>query len=112
MERTLDKSSLKGLSKKATDELTKKSEKESLHRTPQKFARLDVLHVTVSTNGNQEETLARSIQTTEELVCKHVGTDLSEWAQSVSEPRHECFFQAIKVRRLGFETSKGVAVLM
>jgi hypothetical protein len=82
-------------------------------------------------NGNQEETLARSIQTTEELVCKHVGTDLSEsvmsskqlssfipkhsnhrWAQSVSEPRHECFFQAIKVRRLGFETSKGVAVLM
>jgi len=48
MERTLDKSSLKGLSKKATDELTKKSEKESLHRTPQKFARLDVLHVTVS----------------------------------------------------------------
>jgi len=107
VERTLDKSSLKGLSKKVTDELTKKSEKESLHRTLEKFARLDVLHAMVS-----KEMLARWIQTTEELVCKHVETDLSEWAQSVSEPRHECFFQAIKVRRLGFETSKGVAVLM
>ncbi|KIK38642.1 hypothetical protein CY34DRAFT_90608, partial [Suillus luteus UH-Slu-Lm8-n1] len=81
MERTLDKSSLKGLSKEAIQELTKKIAKDKLQDvciTPlEKFTGSDIPHVTISTNGNHEETLALLIQTTEGLVCKHVGIDAS-----------------------------------
>ncbi|KAG1869352.1 hypothetical protein DFJ58DRAFT_723203 [Suillus subalutaceus] len=81
VERTLDKSSLKGLSKADIQELTKKNAKGKLQEVCvaplEKFAGSDIPHVAVSTNGNHEETLARLIQTTEELVCKHVGTDAS-----------------------------------
>ncbi|KAG2063321.1 hypothetical protein BDR04DRAFT_1111657, partial [Suillus decipiens] len=81
VERTLDKSSIKGLSKAAIQELTKKSAQNKLQEiciAPlEKFAKSAIPHVTVSTNGSHEETLARLIQTTEELVCKHVGTDAS-----------------------------------
>ncbi|KAG1873216.1 hypothetical protein F4604DRAFT_1582674, partial [Suillus subluteus] len=81
VERTLDKSSLKGLSKADIQELTKKNAKGKLQEVCvaplEKFAGSDIPHVAVSTNGNHEETLACLIRTTEELVCKHVGTDAS-----------------------------------
>ncbi|KAG2345526.1 hypothetical protein BDR05DRAFT_960448, partial [Suillus weaverae] len=71
VERTLDKSTIKFLA--AIQELTKNSAKDKL----QERNGCGIPHVTVSTNGNHEETLARLIQTTEELVYKHVGTDAS-----------------------------------
>ncbi|KAG1842110.1 hypothetical protein C8R48DRAFT_738040 [Suillus tomentosus] len=82
MERTLDKSFTKDLSKEAVQELTKKSAKDKLKEVCiaplEKFAGSDMPHVTVSTKGNHhEETLANLIRTTEELVCKHIGTDAS-----------------------------------
>ncbi|KAG2344169.1 hypothetical protein BDR05DRAFT_1018229, partial [Suillus weaverae] len=81
VERTLDKSSIKFLSKAAIQELTKNSARDKLQEVCvaplEKFAGSSIPHVTVSTNGNHEETLARLIQTTEELVYKHVGTDAS-----------------------------------
>ncbi|KAG1738044.1 hypothetical protein EDD22DRAFT_809730 [Suillus occidentalis] len=81
VERTLDKSSLKGLSKEDIQELAKKSAKDKLQDVCiaplEKFAGSDIPHVTISTNGNHEETLALLIQTTEGLVCKHVGIDAS-----------------------------------
>ncbi|KAG2343624.1 hypothetical protein BDR05DRAFT_999898 [Suillus weaverae] len=81
VERTLDKSSIKFLSKAAIQELTKNSAKDKLHEVCiaplEKFAGSGIPHVTVSTNGNHEETLAHFIQTTEELVYRHVGTDAS-----------------------------------
>ncbi|KAG2746346.1 hypothetical protein P692DRAFT_20836147 [Suillus brevipes Sb2] len=79
MERTLDKSSLKGLSKEAIQERTKKIAQDKLQDVCiaplEKFAGSDIPHVTISTNGNHEETLALLIQTTEGLVCKHIGID-------------------------------------
>ncbi|KAG1892897.1 uncharacterized protein F5891DRAFT_1068363 [Suillus fuscotomentosus] len=82
MERTLNKSFTKDLSKEAVQELTKKSAKDKLKEVCiaplEKFAGSDMPHVTVSTKGNHhEETLANLIRTTEELVCKHIGTDAS-----------------------------------
>ncbi|KAG2115594.1 hypothetical protein BD769DRAFT_1752585 [Suillus cothurnatus] len=41
------------------------------------FTEFSIPHVTVSTNKNHKETLARLIQTTEKLVCEHVGIDAS-----------------------------------
>ncbi|KAG2361097.1 hypothetical protein BDR07DRAFT_1410633 [Suillus spraguei] len=80
-ERTLVKSSPKGSDKSDIQELVKESAKHTLQQvciTPlEKFAGSDIPHVAVSTNGDHKETLARLIQTTEELVCKHVGTDAS-----------------------------------
>ncbi|KAG1873167.1 hypothetical protein F4604DRAFT_1681216 [Suillus subluteus] len=86
MERTLDKSSLKGLSKVDIQELTKKNTKDKLQEVCiaplEKFVGSNILHVAVSSgshcsNGNHKETLAHLIQNTEELICKHVGTDVS-----------------------------------
>ncbi|KAG2361094.1 hypothetical protein BDR07DRAFT_1410622 [Suillus spraguei] len=81
VERTLDKSSIKGLSKAAIQELTKKSAQDKLQEVCiaplEKFAKSAIPHVTVSTNGNHEETLTHLIQTTEELVRNHVGIDAS-----------------------------------
>ncbi|KAG2337670.1 hypothetical protein BDR05DRAFT_969986, partial [Suillus weaverae] len=73
VERTLDKSTIKFLSKAAIQELNKNSAKDKL----QERNGCGIPHVTVSINNNHEETLARLIQTTEELVYKHVGTDAS-----------------------------------
>lgn len=81
VERTLDRSSLKGMSKADIQELTKKNAKDKLQEVCvaplEKFAGSDIPHVAVSTNGDHEETLGRLIQTTEELVRNHVGTDAS-----------------------------------
>ncbi|KAG1722125.1 hypothetical protein EDB19DRAFT_469910 [Suillus lakei] len=81
VERTLDKSSLKGLRKDVIKERTKKSAQDKLQdicvAPLEKFAGSDIPHVMVSTNGNHEETLAHLIRTTEELVCKHVATEAS-----------------------------------
>ncbi|KAG1733789.1 hypothetical protein EDB19DRAFT_1911354 [Suillus lakei] len=81
MERTLDESSLKSLSEDDIKERTKKSAQDKLQDVCiaplEKSAGPDIPHVTVSTNGNHEETLAHLIQTTEELVCKHVATEAS-----------------------------------
>ncbi|KAG1869883.1 hypothetical protein F4604DRAFT_1926668 [Suillus subluteus] len=81
VERTLDKSSIKGLSQAAIQDIIKKNAEDKLQEicvAPlEKFAKSAIPHVTVSTNGNHEETLARLIQTTEELVRNHVGTDAS-----------------------------------
>jgi len=81
VERTMNKSSLKGLSKEAVKELIKKSAEDKIQEVCiaplEKFAGSDIPHVTVSTNGTHEETLARLIQTTEKLVCEHVGIDAS-----------------------------------
>ncbi|KAG1775709.1 hypothetical protein EV702DRAFT_1279835, partial [Suillus placidus] len=68
VERTLDKSSIKGVSKAAIKELTKNSAKDKLQEVCiaplEKFAGSGIPHVTVSTNGNHKETLVRLIQTT------------------------------------------------
>ncbi|KAG1835963.1 hypothetical protein DFJ58DRAFT_193038 [Suillus subalutaceus] len=81
VERTMDKSSFEGLSEEAIKELIKNSAEDKIQEVCiaplEKFAKSDIPHVTVSTNGNHKETLARLIQTTEELVCKHVGADAS-----------------------------------
>ncbi|KAG1869347.1 hypothetical protein DFJ58DRAFT_60635 [Suillus subalutaceus] len=81
MERTLDKSSIKSLSQAAIQDIIKKNAEDKLQEVCvaplEKFAKSAIPHVTVSTNGNHEETLARLIQTTEELVRNHVGTDAS-----------------------------------
>ncbi|KAG1806986.1 uncharacterized protein BJ212DRAFT_1388526 [Suillus subaureus] len=81
VERTLDKSSIKGLSQAAIQDIIKKNAEDKLQEVCvaplEKFAKSAVPHVTVSTNGNHEGTLARLIQTTEELVRNHVGTDAS-----------------------------------
>ncbi|KAG1777955.1 hypothetical protein EV702DRAFT_1027256 [Suillus placidus] len=80
VERTLDESAIKSLSKAAIQELTENSAKDKLQEiciAPLETLGSDIPHVTVSTNGNHEETLARLIQTTEELVYKHFGTDVS-----------------------------------
>ncbi|KAG1869391.1 hypothetical protein DFJ58DRAFT_742466 [Suillus subalutaceus] len=71
VERTLDKFSIKGLSKAAIQDIIKKNAEDKLQEVCvaplEKFAKSAIPHVTVSTNGNHEETLARLIQTTEEL---------------------------------------------
>ncbi|KAG2746331.1 hypothetical protein P692DRAFT_20836127 [Suillus brevipes Sb2] len=81
VERTLDNSALKGLSKDAIQELTKKTAKDKLQNVCiaplEKFAGSDIPHVTVSINGEHGEMLAHLIHTTKELVCKHVGIDAS-----------------------------------
>ncbi|KAG1873143.1 hypothetical protein F4604DRAFT_1681199 [Suillus subluteus] len=79
--RTLDKFSIKGLSKAAIQDIIKKNAEDKLQEVCvaplEKFAKSAIPHVTVSTNGNHEETLACLIQTTEELVRNHVGADVS-----------------------------------
>jgi GTPase SAR1 family protein len=81
VERTLDKPSIKGLSKAAIQDLIKKHAEDKLQEVCvaplEKFAKSAVPHVTVSTNGNHEETLTHLIKTTEELVHNHVGADAS-----------------------------------
>ncbi|KAG2134597.1 uncharacterized protein EDB93DRAFT_1107293 [Suillus bovinus] len=81
VERTLDKSTIKGLDNAAIQKRIKESAEDKLKEVCiaplEKFAGSGIPHVTVSTNGHHEETLARLIRTTEELVCKHVGTDAS-----------------------------------
>ncbi|KAG2137847.1 uncharacterized protein EDB93DRAFT_1253505 [Suillus bovinus] len=73
VERTLDKSTIKGLDNAAIQKRIKESAEDKLKEACiaplEKFAG--------SANGHHEETLARLIRTTEELVCKHVGTDAS-----------------------------------
>ncbi|KAG1718977.1 hypothetical protein EDB19DRAFT_770944 [Suillus lakei] len=81
MERTLDESSLRSLSEDDIKERTKKNAQDELQdiciAPLEKFAGSDIPHVTVSTNGNHEETLARLIRITEERVRKHVATEAS-----------------------------------
>ncbi|KAG1777945.1 hypothetical protein EV702DRAFT_1278288 [Suillus placidus] len=80
VERTLDESAMKSLSKADIQELTETRAKDKLQEiciAPLETLGSGIPHVTVSTNGNHEETLARLIQTTEELVYKHFGTDVS-----------------------------------
>ncbi|KAG1722121.1 hypothetical protein EDB19DRAFT_1835147 [Suillus lakei] len=71
----------RSLSEDDIKERTKKSAQDKLQDVCiaplEKSAGPDIPHVTVSTNGNHEETLAHLIQTTEELVCKHVATEAS-----------------------------------
>ncbi|KAG2746350.1 hypothetical protein P692DRAFT_20954934 [Suillus brevipes Sb2] len=80
VERTLDNSSLQGLSKDAIQELTKKIAKDKLQNVCiaplEKFAGPDIPHVTVSTNGEHEEMLARLIQTTKELVSSGLAKEV------------------------------------
>ncbi|KAG2034763.1 hypothetical protein BDR03DRAFT_1013208 [Suillus americanus] len=79
--RTLDESSLVGLSPNAIKELIKNTAdaelKEICIAPLEKFAGSDVPHATVSTKKEHAETLARLIQITEERVCKHVATEAS-----------------------------------
>ncbi|KAG1766737.1 hypothetical protein EV702DRAFT_788274 [Suillus placidus] len=79
--RTLDESSLVGLSPNAVKELIKNKAdaelKEICIGPLEKFAGSDVPHATVSTKEDHTETLARLIQITEERVCKHVATEAS-----------------------------------
>lgn len=79
--RTLDESSLVGLSPNAVKELIKNKAdaelKEICIGPLEKYAGSDVPHATVSTRVEHEETLARLIQITEERVCKHVATEAS-----------------------------------
>ncbi|KIK39067.1 hypothetical protein CY34DRAFT_808695 [Suillus luteus UH-Slu-Lm8-n1] len=79
--RTLDESSLVGLSPNAIKELIKNKAdaelKEICIGPLEKYAGSDVPHATVSTKADHEETLARLIQITEERVCKHVATEAS-----------------------------------
>lgn len=79
--RTLDESSLVGLSPNAVKEFIKNKAdaelKEICIGPLEKYAGSDVPHATVSTKADHEETLARLIQITEERVCKHVATEAS-----------------------------------
>ncbi|KAG2137874.1 uncharacterized protein EDB93DRAFT_1090977, partial [Suillus bovinus] len=81
VERTLDKSTIKGLDNAAIQKRMKESAEDKLKKVCiaplEKFAGPGIPHVAVSTNGQHEETLACLIRTTEDLVCKHVGTDAS-----------------------------------
>jgi len=81
VERTTNKSSFKGLSEAAIQDFIKTGAEDKLQEVCiaplEKFAKSAIPYVTVSTNGKHKETLARLIQTTEELVCKHVGADAS-----------------------------------
>ncbi|KAG1727231.1 hypothetical protein EDB19DRAFT_200654 [Suillus lakei] len=81
MERTLDESVFESLSEDAIEELVKKNAQYKLHDVCiaplEKISGPDIPHVTVSTNGNHEETLAHLIQITEERVRKHVGLEAS-----------------------------------
>jgi GTPase SAR1 family protein len=78
VERTLDKSSLKGLSKEAIEELTKKSAQDEIQEVCiiplERFVGSHIPQVTVSTSGNHEDTLVYLFQTTEVLICKHIET--------------------------------------
>ncbi|KAG2754210.1 hypothetical protein P692DRAFT_20796562 [Suillus brevipes Sb2] len=79
--RTLDESSLVGLSPNAVKELIKNKANAELKEICigplEKYAGSDVPHATVSSTVEHEETLARLIQITEERVCKHVATEAS-----------------------------------
>jgi GTPase SAR1 family protein len=79
--RTLDESSLVGLSSSAVKEFIKNKAdaelKEICIGPLEKFAGLDVPYATVSTKEEHAETLARLIQITEDRVCKHVATEAS-----------------------------------
>ncbi|KAG2052281.1 hypothetical protein BDR06DRAFT_1009775 [Suillus hirtellus] len=79
--RTLNESSLVGLSSNAVKELIKNTAdaelKEICIGPLEKFAGSDVPHATVSTNKGHAETLARLIQITEERVYKHVAAEAS-----------------------------------
>ncbi|KAG2114996.1 hypothetical protein BD769DRAFT_1642260 [Suillus cothurnatus] len=81
VERTMNKSSFKGLSEAAIQDLVKKGAEDKLQEVCvaplETFTEFSIPHVTVSTNKNHKETLARLIQTTEKLVCEHVGIDAS-----------------------------------
>jgi hypothetical protein len=77
----MNKSSFKGLSEAAIQDLIKKGAENKLQEVCvaplETFTKSSIPHVTVSTNKNHKETLARLIQTTEKLVCEHVGIDAS-----------------------------------
>ncbi|KAG2126495.1 hypothetical protein BD769DRAFT_1575674 [Suillus cothurnatus] len=81
VDRTLDESSVKGLSSNAIGELIKNKADAELKETCigplENFAGLDVPYATVSTKKEHAETLARLIQITEDHVCKHVATEAS-----------------------------------
>jgi hypothetical protein len=95
----MNKSSFKGLSEAAIQDLIKKGAENKLQEVCvaplETFTKSSIPHVTVSSechccdcicvlneilsaaNKNHKETLARLIQTTEKLVCEHVGIDAS-----------------------------------
>ncbi|KAG1731636.1 uncharacterized protein EDB91DRAFT_1252071 [Suillus paluster] len=81
MDRTLDKSSLEGLSKGAIKELVEKKSADHLQdvciRPLQKFAGPDIPHAVTSAKRNYKETLLRLIQITQDCVSQHIALEVS-----------------------------------
>lgn len=81
VERTLDNSAFKRLSKDAFKKLVKKKADAELKdiciRPLQKFAGRHIPHVAISTKGRHKETLAPLIQMTENLVRQHLVPEAS-----------------------------------